>query len=354
MSELTLEQVNQWQVPDDEVLDILADGLTDQDAANLIDIQEQGDKDELAYAEPEELPEKLLSFDPSDISALISVPSAPTGSARVMANNAVKWAASKVGTTEHPAYSNHVPFWNDVKPEWQGEPWCAAFVTDAWARQGVDLRKFVSNPYYCPSLEAWAKKLGVWQPAGKGWDPRAGDISIMGRGIATHTGLSAPAAGSYSGYRQIEGNTSPSSSGSQTNGNGVYIRVRPDNGFFRGWINMPSAIEKLQAKGLLGRVGSSKPTKSSVGNISFATTMRFVTGPSRGTKNGNIAIMQRALHAQSVSRMSPLDSKWSGKTQIAYQAYQRALGYKGADADGIPGWDSWARLMKWAKFNPVR
>jgi hypothetical protein len=118
---------------------------------------------------------------------------------------------------------------------------------------------------------------------------------------------------------------------------------------------MSALIPKLIAKGLVAKPSSSKPKPTPAKPaISFATTMRFITGPKRGTKNGNIAILQRTLDAQSSIRPCPLDSKWSGKMQAPMSRYQRAIGYKGADADGIPGWNSWSRLMRWAGYNPVK
>lgn len=344
------------QVPDDQVLDPVNDHLTDADLQAMRDAQADGDTDPHAYAQPTEQTETRLHLDLSAATAaLITVP-APSGTVAQMAARAVAWAASKVGAKESPAWSNHIFAWADVKPAWQGEPWCAAFVVDMWARQGVDLRKVISNPYYCPNLEAMAKSYGVWHAYGSGWDPKAGDISIMGRGLATHTGPAAPTPGSYSGYRQIEGNTvGEGASGSQTNGDGVYVRFRGD--FIRGWIDMHALIPKLVAKGLVGKPSTSKapapaPAKPRP-NISWSATAVY-WGRKAGQKSGNIAIMQRALHKQSCSKNCPLTSKWDNGTRAAYKAYQTAIGYKGADADGIPGTASWNRLMKWAGYTPTK
>jgi hypothetical protein len=356
--------VQALQVPDDQVLDPVDDGLTDEDIDALITLQQEGDADEFAHAEPTEQVEGTEgddSIDATDATAFLATPSAlisvpkPSGTVAQMAARAVSWFVSKAGTKESPRYSNHIFIWLDVKPDWNGEPYCAAGVTDAWARQGVDLRRVISNPYYCPNLEAMAKSYGAWQPNNGKYSPRPGDISLMGRsGYASHTGLAAPTSGSYSGYRQIEANTSAGNSGSQTNGDGIYIRFR-DSGFIRGWINMAALIPALRKAGLVGKPSTSKPKPTpSKPAISFATTMKFVTGSKRGLKNGNVAIMQRALNAQSSIRPCPLDSKWSGAMQAPYARYQRACGYQGADADGIPGYSTWARLMSWAGYTPTK
>lgn len=354
--------VQALRVPDDQVLDPIDDGLTDADRDQLRDMiieDGEGEDEEDVWATTPDPAESELHVDPgtlTGVSALISVP-APTGTVALMAARAVAWAATMVGKKESPAWSNIIFAWADVKPAWQGEPWCAAFVTDAWARQGVDLRRVISNPYYCPNLEAMAKSYSVWHAYGSGWDPKAGDVSIMGRSLATHTGLAAPATGNYSGYRQIEGNTvGEGASGSQTNGDGVYIRFRGN--FIRGWIDMHALIPKLQAKGLVGKPSSSSakpaPAATAKPRISFSATAPYwgdrfrggKKGAKLGQKSGNIAALQRELKRQTVSSFCPLTSVWDDATQNAYGRYQRAIGLKGSDADGVPGFDSWARLMK--------
>lgn len=140
------------------------------------------------------------------------------------ASQALAWALSQVGITEHPAGSNRVPYWDDVLPELQGSPWCGAFVWDALKRADADLswstaRRFV----YCPAGLADARSAGLVH-AGQ---PRPGDIvwfnfdSVPG---PEHVGLVVDAAGWPARLTTVEGNTSLA--GSQSNGGQVLRRVR--------------------------------------------------------------------------------------------------------------------------------
>ena len=282
---------------------------------------------------------------------MITVPK-PTGTSKTIGAAGIRWAASKVGTVESPAWSNHIFAWTDVAPSLQGEPWCAGFVTDAWARQGIDLRRWVDNPYYCPSLEAWAKGRHIWHSYGSGYDPHPGDLAIMGRSMATHVGLAAPAAGNYSGYRQIEGNTvAEGAGGSQTNGNGVWVRYR--GSFIRGWVDMHALIGQLVKGGKITLAsgtssGNTDPVAAKKA-FSFAVMMTAVPTTAKakypGRFSGNVRIAQTLMAAQSEMRFCNTDGIWTTKTTRAYKTWQRALGYRGSDADGIPGRDSLAKLV---------
>lgn len=282
---------------------------------------------------------------------MITVPK-PAGTAATLGVAAVRWASSKAGTIESPAWSNHIFAWADVAPSLQGEPWCAGFVTDAWARQGIDLRRWVDNPYYCPSIESWAKRRHIWHSYGSGYDPHPGDLAIMGRSMATHVGLAAPTSGSYAGYRQIEGNTvAEGAGGSQTNGNGVWVRYR--GGFIRGWVDMHALIGQLVKAGSItlsgagtsGNTAATKPVKA----FAFAVMMTAVPKAPKakypGRFSGNVRIAQQLMAAQSEMRFCNTDGIWTTKTTRAYRVWQKALGYRGADADGIPGRDSLRRLV---------
>ena len=147
--------------------------------------------------------------------------------------NVLRKAASYIGYTERR--NNITEFWERQKPSYQGGPWCAAFVVDVLEQEGNTLLKEVPLPYYTPSMEAWAKKTGRWK-ASK--DCKPGDVLIFGTTHAVHTGFLEKQKGSY--VQAIEGNTTSGNGGSQTDGGGVYRRVRPRS-WVRGCIDMSDA-----------------------------------------------------------------------------------------------------------------
>lgn len=111
--------------------------------------------------------------------------------------------------------NNYTKYWRDIKPSYQGEPWCACFVT--WTLQQVVGKSMAAKllrhyPYvYCPTL-AELFTLNA--------NPQVGDIVIFKRnGVFVHTGWVTKVSGDY--FETIEGNTS----GGQdivANGGGVF------------------------------------------------------------------------------------------------------------------------------------
>lgn len=127
-------------------------------------------------------------------------------------------ALKEVGTTESPAGSNHVKFWDETDPSYQGQPWCAAFVSAIAKRVGQD---DIGQYYYCPTFVEHFKKLGKWKTRDS--EPQPGWIIFFAGsdGIACHVGIVQ-----YKGsilIKTIEGNTSLSSN---DNGGAVMQRKR--------------------------------------------------------------------------------------------------------------------------------
>ena len=104
--------------------------------------------------------------------------------------------------TANAGYNNYTKYWRDVKPEWNGQAWCACFIT--WVFQtalgkqrATELLKHY--PYvYCPTLGAKFTKYS---------NPKVGDIVIFWKnGTFAHTGLVIAVDGDK--FTTIEGNTS--------------------------------------------------------------------------------------------------------------------------------------------------
>ena len=116
--------------------------------------------------------------------------------------------------TANAGYNNYTKYWRDVKPEWNGQAWCACFIT--WVFQtalgkqrAAELLKHY--PYvYCPTLGAKFTKYS---------NPKVGDIVIFWKnGTFAHTGLVIAVDGDK--FTTIEGNTSGASN-IVDNGGGV-------------------------------------------------------------------------------------------------------------------------------------
>ena len=116
--------------------------------------------------------------------------------------------------TANAGSNNYTKYWRDIKPSYQGQPWCACFVSWCFMKVfGQDKAKKLLKhwPYvYCPTMS------GLFTLNS---NPKVGDIVIFKHnGTFTHTGLVTAVVGDR--FYTIEGNTS-GASGIIANGGGV-------------------------------------------------------------------------------------------------------------------------------------
>lgn len=116
--------------------------------------------------------------------------------------------------TANAGENNYTKYWRDIKPDYQGQPWCAAFISWCFMKAfGLDnAKKLLKHwPYvYCPAM-ADLFTLNA--------NPKIGDIVIFYRnGEFTHTGIVIKVSGDR--FWTVEGNTSGGST-IIANGGGV-------------------------------------------------------------------------------------------------------------------------------------
>lgn len=116
--------------------------------------------------------------------------------------------------TANAGSSNYTKYWRDIKPSYQGQPWCAAFVSWCFMKAfGQEKAKKLLKhwPYvYCPTM-ADLFTLNA--------NPKMGDIVIFKHnGVFTHTGIVIKVSGDR--FWTVEGNTSGGST-IIANGGGV-------------------------------------------------------------------------------------------------------------------------------------
>ena len=132
-------------------------------------------------------------------------------------------AAKQLGITEWPVNSNKVKYntwYYGREVSGSAYPWCMAFVQWCYAEAGMRLPYKTAS---CGALLNWYKH----HPECIVTRPEPGDIVIYdfpGGGPTDHTGIIESAA--IGKITAIEGNTTSGSSGSQSNGGGVYRRTR--------------------------------------------------------------------------------------------------------------------------------
>ena len=151
-------------------------------------------------------------------------------------NDILRIAGAEVGYTERG--NNNTKYWTALKPNWQGQPWCAAFTAWVYQRAGLDvLLKGPSLPFYTPSIEAWAKANKRWVSVR---DALPGDLVLYGNSRAVHIGVLVSQGGGF--VRTIEGNTSSGVFGSQAGAADSYVGANylsTGSGAIDNWLISP-------------------------------------------------------------------------------------------------------------------
>jgi len=135
----------------------------------------------------------------SEVEKIIEVAKGEIGYLEKKSNSQLESKTANVGDR------NFVKYW-EIKPEWNGSYWCAAFVcwvfTEALGKErATELLKHY--PYvYCPTLAAKFTKYST---------PKVGDVVIFWKnGAYAHTGIVVGVNGNQ--FTTIEGNTNGASS----------------------------------------------------------------------------------------------------------------------------------------------
>lgn len=173
--------------------------------------------------------------------------------------------------TANAGSNNYTKYWRDIKPSYQGQPWCACFVTWCFVQAfgQADTKKLLKHyPYvYCPTLGSLFTKNA---------NPKVGDIVIFKHnGTFTHTGIVTSVNGDK--FTTIEGNTS-GASGIIANGGGVcqksyYNSNLPGTKFCTPDWSIVASTTVDDAKTATTTSDSSKPSKTPkwVGKVTAST-----------------------------------------------------------------------------------
>lgn len=143
------------------------------------------------------------------INKVISIAKAENGYLEKRSNSQLDSKTANAGS------ENYTKYWRDIYPAYQGQPWCACFVTWCFVQAfGKDKAKQLLKHYpytYCPTM----KDLFTLNS-----NPNVGDIVIFYRnGQFAHTGIVTKVSGDQ--FWTVEGNTSGGST-IVANGGGVF------------------------------------------------------------------------------------------------------------------------------------
>ena len=234
--------------------------------------------------------------------------------------------------TGNAGSANYTKYWRDIKPSYQGQPWCAAFISWCFMKAfGLDnAKKLLKHwPYvYCPTLGVLFVKNA---------NPKVGDIVIFKYGgTFTHTGFVTKVTGDR--FWTIEGNTS-GASGIVANGGGVcqksyYNSNLPGTKFCTPDYSIVLSADKDE---------TDKTTNPEGGSYMFnPETVKA------GDKNTSVLLLQEILRARGFKGKNgkALKLTWTADANTIYalKAYQESR-KEVLEVDGICGSATWKDLI---------
>ena len=229
--------------------------------------------------------------------------------------------------TANAGSNNYTKYWRDVKPSYQGQPWCAAFVSWCFMKAfGLDKAKKLLKhwPYvYCPTMSELFTLNSY---------PKIGDIVIFyHNGTFTHTGLVTAVIGDK--FYTIEGNTS-GASGIIANGGGVCQK---------SYYNSKLPGTKFCTPDYPLVASSTETTNTEGGSYMF--TPETVKA---GDKNTSVLLLQEILRARGFKGKTgkALKLTWTADANTIYalKAYQESR-KKVLAVDGVCGPATWKDLI---------
>ena len=271
----------------------------------------------------------IVSYTKSDaISRVIDIAKAEVGYLEKASNSQLDSKTANAGS------GNYTKYWRDTYPSYQGQPWCADFVSWVLMKafdQVTAVALLKHWPYvYCPTLGNLFTRYA---------NPEVGDIVIFYRGgTFTHTGIVTKVVGDR--FETIEGNTS-GASGVVANGGGVCAKsylnsTLPGTKFCR--VDWNIAIEWMNKNGNASQ-------NTTPGRSGYMFSPEIIQKGSTGT---SVLLLQEILRARGFKgkdgKELELDRSFGDNVQHALKSYQKSR--NGAlEVDGIAGTNTWKDLI---------
>ena len=234
--------------------------------------------------------------------------------------------------TGNAGSANYTKYWRDIKPSYQGQPWCAAFISWCFMKAfGLEnAKKLLKHwPYvYCPTLGSLFTKNA---------NPKIGDIVIFyHNGTFTHTGLVTAVIGDR--FYTIEGNTS-GASGIIANGGGVCAK---------SYLNSQMPGTKFCTPDYNIVNGNTDNTPDSSNTMTGGNYVFEPETVQLGSVGTSVLLLQEILVARGFkgrnSKVLDLDREAGDNTVYALKTYQKSRNGT-LKVDGVCGPATWKDLI---------
>lgn len=220
--------------------------------------------------------------------------------------------------------------------EWADyQPWCATFAAWAYMKAGVKKGGYPVTAS-CATGVTWYKKQNRWSEY-----PAVGAQIFFGAGGGTHTGIVYDYDETY--VYTIEGNTNLNGS---PEGDGVYRkkRLRKDAYVYGyGYPLYPEGIKSADPKWSSQNPKPVEPKKPLAPK--FPGRDKFKVG----VKNAYVTMLDKLLiktgfNKHKAGKVYTAGPEYTTYTRDNVKNFQKSMGWKGSDADGLVGPETWKQL----------
>ena len=246
--------------------------------------------------------------------------------------------------TANAGYNNFTKYWQDIFPSWQGQPWCAVFVTWCFEKAfGKDIAKRLLRHYpytYCPTMA----NLFTLNS-----NPKVGDIVIFYYGGQfAHTGIVIKVNGDY--FETIEGNTNNGSTivpnGGSVCKKSYYNSKLPGTKFCTpNWSLINSIPSSITSKNWIAELQNECNkqgfSKQVVDGIAGPNTLNGCPLLQYGASGNITKILQQRLTNLGFDTKG-IDGIFGQNTKQAVMNFQKS---KNLLVDGIVGKNTWSKLL---------
>ncbi|MFC4507003.1 MULTISPECIES: CHAP domain-containing protein [Streptomyces] len=259
--------------------------------------------------------------------------------AAALLTEAKKWKGYKEGASNHTKFGEwYATLVKDKSFAYAA--WCDEYVSYcAYASGNADV---VGQYAYCPSHVNFFKNRGQWHKASETIKP--GDIIFFDwndDGVADHVEIARAASAPGATVATIGGNTSSGTAGSQSNGDGVYERIR-----YRSDILGFGRPAYKAAAPSTGSSGSNTTTPSTP--TQKYTPPAFPKGLAPNKATPSAKSLQKALKATDwLGKSVELSDNYGPQTQKAVAGFnaKHGLNNAGVSYDATIGPKGWALLF---------
>ncbi|MGW8630617.1 peptidoglycan-binding protein [Streptomyces sp. NPDC055793] len=243
-----------------------------------------------------------------------------------------------VNDSKYTRWYGKIPGYNQ---EGYGYPWCAVYVT--WVAHKAGHAGLYPKTAGCATAVNWFKRKNRFS-----FYPAVGAQVFFGPNGGTHTGIVYDYDADY--IYTYEGNTNANGS---AEGDGVYKKKRARRDAYTYGYGYPEFAEGIKSadpdfKDEAPKGGTTAPEKPATptpswDGKSFPGASAFKLGQSHPavTKLGERLV----VHGYSRFYKEGPGPRFSEADKGATQAFQKAQGWTGGDADGYPGAETWKRLI---------